>query len=352
MSCERFHGMKRGAGMQRTALCVLFFSLSSLACTPDREGPVGQPTTSATDPLPSWNDGAAKEAIVAFVTAVATPGSPSFVSGSERIATFDNDGTLWVEKPIYTGVVFALDKIRDLLPEHPEWRTTEPFQSLLEGDMEGIAAAGKDGLVQLYLAGHTGMTTQDFALLAREWADTARHARFQRLYTDLTYQPMVELVGYLQENGFKTYIVSGGGIEFMRTWTEEAYGIPPEQVIGTSVKTRFELRSGVPVLVREPDFFFVDDKEGKAVAIQKFIGRRPIAAFGNSDADIPMLQWALAGEGKRLAMLVHHTDAAREYAYDRDSHIGRLDRGLDEAGSGGWLIIDTKADWRVFFPPR
>ena len=322
-------------------------------CTPNTEEPGGSGTSSvAADPLPSWTDGASKRAIVDFVEAVTTPDRATFVPVEERIATFDNDGTLWVEQPIYSGVVFALDQIRTLLPEHPEWRTTEPFQSLLEGDMEGVARAGKEGLVELFLAGHTGMTTDEFAVMAREWADTARHPRFQRLYTELAYQPMLELLSYLRAHGFKTFIVSGGGVEFMRTWAERVYGIPPEQIVGTSIKTRFELRDGGPVLIREPEVFFFDDKEGKVVAIQKFIGRRPIAAFGNSDADIPMLQWALAGEGPRLAMLVHHTDGEREYAYDRDSHVGTLDQGLDGAEGGGWHIIDMLRDWRVVFPPH
>jgi len=333
-----------------SALFVLLLLSLVSGCAPaGQETGAGSGTAAIADPLPSWNDGPSKQAIVAFVTAVTTAGGADFVPVAERIATFDNDGTLWVEQPMYAQIAFGLGRIRELAPQHPEWQTTEPFKSLLEGDMAGVAAAGEQGLVEILLAGHTGMTTDEFAVIVESWISTARQPRFDRLYTELTYQPMVELIGYLQDSGFKTYIVSGGGIEFMRPWTERVYNIPPEQVVGSSIKTRFEMRDGSPVLVREPEVFFVDDKEGKAIGIQKFIGRRPIASFGNADADIPMLQWTLAGDGRRLAMLVHHTDAEREYAYDRDSHVGTLARGLDDAAAGGWSVIDTKNDWARFF---
>jgi phosphoserine phosphatase len=302
------------------------------------------------DPLPSWNGGAAKQAILEFVEAVTTEGGPDYVPPTERIATFDNDGTLWVESPIYTQLSFALDRIRALAPEHPEWTTTQPFQAVLEDDLDAVVASGTEGLVQLVMASHAGMTTAEFAEIVSRWIGAARHPRFERPYTDLVYHPMLELLAYLRANGFKTFIVSGGGVEFMRPWAEEAYGIPPEQMLGSSIKTVFEIRDGDPVLVRQPELFFVDDKEGKVVGIQKFIGRRPIAAFGNSDSDLPMVQWTLAGEGRRLGMIVHHTDGEREYAYDRESSVGRLARGIDEAATGGWLLIDMQRDWMHVFP--
>ncbi len=353
MLIERWDRMLMEGPVRRLipgTLLVVLLSCALPGCAPAPQDVGGVPgSISTASPLPSWNDGAAKQAIIEFVTAVTAVGSADFVPLAERIATFDNDGTLWVEQPIYAQIAFGLDRIRELAPQHPEWQSTEPFKSLLEGDMEGVAAAGEQGLVQILLAGHTGMTTDEFVGIVESWISTARQPRFDRLYTELAYLPMVELIAYLQANGFKTYIVSGGGIEFMRPWTEQVYNIPPEQVIGSSIKTTFEMRDGSPVLVRQPEVFFVDDKEGKAIGIQKFIGRRPIASFGNADADIPMLQWTLAGEGRRLAMLVHHTDAEREYAYDRDSHIGTLARGLDDAAGGGWSVIDTKSDWARFF---
>jgi len=336
--------------LRSAAFLVVLLLAVSLACAPS--GPDandGARDVVATDPLPSWNDGASKQAIMDFVAAVTSEGSAEFVPVAERIATFDNDGTLWVEQPMYTQIVFALDRIRELAPQHPEWRTTEPFKSLLEGDMEGVAAAGEQGLVQILMGSHAGMTTDEFEAIVSQWMVTARHPRFERPYTELVYQPMLELLAYLRAHDFKTYIVSGGGIEFMRPYTEAVYGIPPEQVLGSSIKTTFEMRDGIPVLVREPEVFFIDDKEGKPVGIQKFIGRRPIAAFGNSDGDLAMLQWTLAGTGRRLAMIVHHTDAEREFAYDRDSHVGKLVRGLDDAASGGWSLIDMRTDWAQVF---
>jgi phosphoglycolate phosphatase-like HAD superfamily hydrolase len=303
----------------------------------------------STDPLPSWNDGPRKAAIIEFVSAVTNWVGSDFVPVPERIATFDNDGTLWIEQPIYTQVQFALDRVRELAPDHPEWETTQPFQAVLEGDQEALLASGKKGLVQIIAATHAGMTTDEFEEIASAWIASAHHPRFDRVYTELVYQPMLELLEYLRSARFKVYIVSGGGVEFMRPWTERVYRIPPEQVIGSSIVTTFEWRGGEPVLVRQPEIFFVDDKEGKPIGIQKFIGRRPIASFGNADADIPMLQWTLAGDGARLAMIVHHTDDEREYAYDRDSHIGKLSRGLDEASAGGWLLIDMKNDWGKVF---
>jgi phosphoserine phosphatase len=301
------------------------------------------------EPLPSWNDSESRHQIVAFVEAVTDPGSPDFVPAQERIAVFDNDGTLWSEQPVYVQLVFALDRVRALADENPGWRTTQPFQAALEGDIEALIAAGKPGLLELLMASHAGMTTTEFAAIVLDWIASARHPRFERPFTELVYQPMLELLDYLRDNGFQTWIVSGGGIEFMRPWAFEVYGVPPEQVIGSSIKTRFELRDGEPVLVRLPEVNFIDDKEGKPVAINQFIGRRPIAAFGNSDGDLQMLQWTTAGEGRRLGVILRHTDAGREWAYDRESHVGRLDKALDEADERGWVVVDMKEDWgRVY----
>jgi phosphoserine phosphatase len=300
-------------------------------------------------PLPSWNDSESRNQIISFVGAVTDPGSPDFVPALERIAVFDNDGTLWSEQPVYFQLVFAIDRVRALAADNPEWKTTQPFQTALEGDMEALVAAGKPGLLELLMASHAGVTTTEFAAIVLDWIASARHPRFDRPFTELVYQPMLELLDYLRDNGFQTWVVSGGGIEFMRPWAYGVYGVPPEQVIGSSIKTRFELRDGEPVLVRLPEINFIDDKEGKPVAINQFIGRRPIAAFGNSDGDLQMLQWTTAGEGRRLGVIIRHTDAEREWAYDRESHIGRLDQALDEAAELGWVVVDMKEDWgRVY----
>jgi hypothetical protein len=304
----------------------------------------------AAEPLPSWNEGQAKRAIVDFVQRVTTAGGVDFVPVPERIAVFDNDGTLWAEKPMYVQLAFALDRVKALAPEHPEWQNQQPFKAALEGDLKTVAAGGEHALLELVMATHAGMTTNAFAQVVTDWLATARHPRFNRLYTELVYQPMLELLAYLRTNGFKTFIVSGGGIEFMRPWTEKVYGIPPEQVIGSSIKTRFELHDGTPVLVRLPEINFIDDKAGKPVGIQMHIGRRPIAAFGNSDGDLQMIQWTTAGSGARFGLIVHHTDADREYAYDRQSSIGRLDKALDEAKRQGWTVVDIKQDWMRIFP--
>jgi phosphoserine phosphatase len=313
----------------------------------------GRPVVSqqVTDPLPSWNDGPAKKAIIEFVARVTKEGGPEFVPPAERIATFDNDGTLWSEQPIYFQFAFALDRVKALAPQHPEWKTQQPFKAVLDGDMKALVASGEKGLVELVMATHTGMTTDEFAKTAADWLATARHPRFARPYTDLVYQPMLELMNYLRENGFKTFIVSGGTVEFMRAFTERIYGIPPEQVVGTTFATQFEMRDdGKPVLVRQSKIEFIDDGPGKPVGINKFIGRRPILAFGNSDGDQQMLQWTAAGSGARLMGLVHHTDAEREWAYDRKSHIGRLDKALDEATARGWVVVDMKQSWKVIYP--
>ncbi|MFZ0467981.1 MAG: HAD family hydrolase [Thiogranum sp.] len=304
----------------------------------------------AADPLPSWAEGASKGAVIEFVQQVTTAGSPDFVAADQRIAVLDNDGTLWTEKPAYFQLLFAIDRIRELAPQHPEWKTTQPFKAVLDDDLDALADSGEKGLIQLVMASHAGMTTTEFEQIVLEWLKGARHPLFKRPYTELVYQPMLELLDYLRANGFKTFIVSGGGIEFMRPWVEAVYGIPPEQVVGSSIKVRFELRDGEPVLVRLPEVDFIDDKAGKPVGIHKFIGRRPIAAFGNSDGDLQMLQWTAAGEGKRFMLLVHHTDAEREYAYDRKSHVGKLDKALGEARQRGWTVVDMKRDWNVIYP--
>ncbi len=307
-------------------------------------------TLSTADPLASWNDGGAKKAVVEFVAKVTKDGSLDFVPAAERIAVFDNDGTLWAEQPMYFQFVFALDRVKALGPQHPEWQTQEPFASLLKGDMKAALAGGEHALGQLMMATHAGMTTDEFSKIVTDWIATAKHPKTGRLFTEMVYQPMLELLGYLRASGFKTYIVSGGGIEFMRPWAERVYGIPPEQVIGSSIKTKFELRDGRPVLVRLPEVNFVDDGPGKPVGIQMQIGRRPLAAFGNSDGDLQMLQWTAAGPGPRFCLYVRHTDGEREWAYDRASGIGRLDKGLDEATVRGWTVVDMKADWKRMFP--
>ncbi|MCW5558325.1 MAG: haloacid dehalogenase-like hydrolase, partial [Verrucomicrobiae bacterium] len=273
----------------------------------------------AEDPLPSWSDTAPKKAIVAFVEKVTKEGSPDFVPPAERIAVFDNDGTLWAEQPAYFQLLFVFDRVKALAPQHPEWREKEPFASLLKGDMKAVAAAGEQGALTMLAATHTGMTTEEFTRTVTEWITTAKHPKTGRLYTEMVYQPMLELLGFLRAKGFKTFIVSGGGIEFMRPWAERVYGIPPEQVVGSSVKLKFEIRAGKPALVKLPEVDLIDDKEGKPVGIQSHIGRRPLMAFGNSDGDLQMLQWTTAGSGARFGLIVHHTDAAREWAYDRAS---------------------------------
>lgn len=302
------------------------------------------------DPLPSWNDGKSKQSIVEFVTKVTKKGSPDFVSIPERIATFDNDGNLWAEQPMYFQLYFAADRIKALAPQNPQWKTEEPFASLLKGDTKGVLAGGMKSVGEIIMASHAGMTTEEFEEIVTDWLASARHPVTKRPYTEMVYQPMLELLAYLRANDFKTFIVSGGGIEFMRPWTESVYGIPPEQVIGSSIKTQFKIDDGKPVLVRLPEVNFVDDKEGKPIGINSHIGRRPIIASGNSDGDLQMMQYTAAGEGPRLMIYLHHTDAEREWAYDRDAHIGKLDKGLDEAQEKGWTVIDMKQDWKVIFP--
>ena len=306
--------------------------------------------TAVTDPLPSWNDTATKKAIATFVERVTKEGSPDFVPPAERIATFDNDGTLWAEQPIYFQLAFALDRVKVLAPQHPEWKDKEPFASLLRDDLKGALAGGEAAIFQIVTVTHSGMTTVEFDQIVRDWIATAKHPVTKRLYTEMIYQPMLELLAYLRANGFKTFIVSGGGIDFMRVFAERVYGIPPEQIVGSSGKLDFELRDGKPVLMKLPELNFNDDKAGKPVGIQMHIGRRPIAAFGNSDGDLQMLEWARGGAGVRFALIVHHTDAEREWAYDRKSSIGHLDKALDAAQAESWTVVDMKNDWKTIFP--
>lgn len=306
---------------------------------------------SSANSLPSWNDGPTRQAITSFVEKTTKPGSPDYVVPEKRIAVFDNDGTLWSEQPVYVQMAFMVDRIRAMAKDNPEWKNQQPFKAVLDGDMKALMKAGEKGLVQLIGATHAGMSVDEFHYMVLQWLATARHPKTGRLYTEMVYQPMVELLAYLRGHGYKTYIVSGGGVEFMRPWVEKVYGIPPEQVIGSSIKTRYEIQDDVPRLVRLPEINFIDDKSGKPVGINQHIGRRPVMAFGNSDGDLQMLQWTTTAKGPSLGAIVHHTDDVREVAYDRKSHVGKLDQALDMAPQEGWLLIDMKKDWKTVFPP-
>lgn len=304
------------------------------------------------EPLASWKETGNKKAIQEFVKSVTDKNSPNYVPPAQRIAVFDNDGTLWGEKPFYYQLFYALDRIKELAPKHPEWKKKEPYASVLKGETEKALAGGEKALLELVMASHSGMTTEEFSASVKKWLSTARHPETKRPYTKMVYQPMLELLDYLRANEFKTFIVSGGGIEFLRVFAEDVYNIPPEQIVGSSIKTKFEIRNGVPVLVKQPELNFIDDKEGKPIGINRYIGRRPIAAFGNSDGDLQMLQWTAAGSGKRFPLIVRHTDDKREWAYDRKSHVGKLDKALDEAAKNNWTVIDMKKDWKTIYPPE
>jgi hypothetical protein len=307
-------------------------------------------TISAADPLPSWNGTGPKQAITAFVEKVTKEGSPDFVAPAARIATFDNDGCLWAEQPMYFQAFFIFDRIKTLAPQHPEWKEKEPFASVLRGDVKSALAGGEKALLEMAMATHAGMTSDEFEKIVSDWITTAKHPKTGKLFTEMVYQPMLEVLSYLRANGFKTFIVSGGGIEFMRPWAERVYGVPPEQVVGSSIKTKYEVRDGKPVIIRLPDLNFIDDKEGKPIGIHQHIGRRPVMAFGNSDGDFQMLEWTTSGKGPRFSLIIHHTDAEREWAYDRESHIGKLAKGLDEAATKGWTVVSMKDDWKTIFP--
>jgi len=327
-------------------LLFVFFLFSS-ACSQHK---ASNALEKSVDPLPSWNEGAAKSAIMAFVEDVTNPQSQNYVDVPDRIATFDNDGNLWSEQPLYFQMIFALDRVKQLAPEHPEWKDEQPYKAVLEDDMTALMESGEHGILKLVMATHAGMTIDKFEAIVKNWLGTSRHPRFDKPYNELIYQPMLELLDYLRENDFKTFIVSGGGVDFMRAWVEDVYGIPKDQVVGSTGKTELVMEDGQPVIRKLPELDFIDDKEGKPLGINKFIGRRPIFASGNSDGDLQMLQWTAAGEGARFMLYVHHTDSVREWAYDRDSHIGRLDKGLDEAHEKGWTVIDMEKDWKVIYP--
>jgi phosphoserine phosphatase len=318
-------------------ITILFFS-----CTEKQNESV--------DPLPSWNEGAAKKSIIEFVSKTTTEGNADFIPAGDRIAVFDNDGTLWSEMPFYFQLAFTLDRVKAMAPDHPEWKDKQPFKAVLENDLKTVMESGMKELMEIVMTTHAGMTTLEFEQIVTDWINTAKHPKTGMLYKDMVFQPMLELLDYLRENGFKTYIVSGGGIEFMRPWTEQVYGVPAEQVIGSSIKVKYEMTTAGPVLMRLPEINFIDDKDGKPVAINQFIGKRPLAAFGNSDGDLEMLQWTSAGDGKRLMLIVHHTDAEREWAYDRKSEIGKLDKALDAAIKNGWIVVDMKNDWKKIYP--
>ena len=331
----------------KCVVAIVLLSGSSCARAPD---PVPSDSAPAVDPLPSWNDGVAKRSILDFVQRVTTQGGPDFVPPAERIATFDNDGTLWSEKPVPFQLLFAFDRVKAMAPERPDWRTKQPFASILKGDMAGVGASGEKGILSLVAATHTGMTTEDFSRSVEDWITTAKHPTTGLLYSEMVYQPMLEVLAYLRANGFKTFIVSGGGVEFMRPWAERVYGVPPEQVVGSAGKLKLEVRDGRQVLVKLAEIDLIDDKEGKPVGIQSRIGRRPIAAFGNSDGDLQMLQWATAGAGARFALFVHHDDAEREFAYDRDDKLQQFSVGWDTAQARGWTVVSMKNDWKVVYP--
>lgn len=309
-------------------------------------------STLTADPLPSWNGTSTKQAIVAFVEKVTTKDSPDYVVPAERIATFDNDGCLWSEQPMYFQAFYIFDRIKTLAPQHPEWKEKEPFASVLKGDPKSALAGGEHAILEMAMATHAGLTADEFSSTISDWLTTSKHPKTGLRYHQMVYQPMLELLAYLRANDFKTFIVSGGGIDFMRVFAEETYGIPPEQVIGSSIKAKYELRDGKPVIAKIPELDFIDDKAGKPVGIYQHIGRRPIFAAGNSDGDFEMLEWTTSGDGARFGLYVHHTDAEREWAYDRESHVGQLARGLDEAPKRGWTVIDMKNDWKTIYPAQ
>lgn len=324
---------------------LIFSVLFMIACQVDKNE---QQTIS--DPLPSWNEGVAKDEIIQFVETSTDPLNANYIEIEDRIATFDNDGTLWSEQPMYFQLSFAIDRIKAMAADHPEWNEEEPYKSVLNGDLNGLMEQGMHGLLTLVMATHAGITTDEFDAIVEDWLKNAKHPKFNKPYNELVYQPMLELLEYLRKNNFKTFIVSGGGIDFMRVWTEEVYGIPKNQVFGSSIKTKFDYNNGQPVIRRLAEIDFIDDKEGKPAGIQRFIGRRPVFAAGNSDGDLQMVQWTTSGEGQRFGLYIHHTDAEREYAYDRVSSIGHFDKAWDEAKEKGWTIVDMKTDWKVIYP--
>ena len=339
--------------MKKTVLLLFFLSLLAACNTSSEKAPAAEENKkniAVTDPLPSWNDNASKKAIMSYVEDVTNKNSANFIPIGDRISTFDNDGNLWSEQPAYFQLFFAIDRIKAMAADNPEWKEKQPFKSAIDGDMKTLASFGEHGLLELVMASHSGMTTADFEIIVKDWLSTAEHPRFEKPYTELVYQPMLELLNYLRANDFKTFIVSGGGVEFMRPWVYEVYGIPADQVVGSSIATEFDYNDGNPVIKRLPKLDFIDDKEGKPIGIHKFIGKKPVFASGNSDGDLQMLQWTDSNKYKSFQLYLHHTDAEREWAYDRDSHIGKLDKGLDEANDKGWTVIDMKNDWKLIYP--
>lgn len=330
---------------------LLGFAIIGCQPEPQEQAEVAVEEVVSVDPLPSWNEGVTKKAIMDFVEKTTTEGSADFVEVKNRIATFDNDGNLWSEQPMYFQLIFAIDRIKAMAPDHPEWRQKEPFKSILEGNLEKALAGGTSAILSLMMTTHAGMTTDEFAKTVEDWLATAKHPKTGKAYNQMIYQPMLELMKYLRAHDYKTFIVSGGGIDFMRVWVEKAYGIPPYQVVGSSNKVKYEVQEdGTPVLIKEPELNFIDDKEGKPVGIYQHIGMRPVFASGNSDGDYQMLQYTTSGDGPRFGLLLHHTDSVREFAYDRDSHIGQLNKGLDDAEKMGWTVIDMKNDWNKIYP--
>jgi hypothetical protein len=330
-------------------IMALMLLLNTGCKNTDNQKKENNTTSQTSNPLPSWNETEHKKAIISFVEKVTTKGSPDFVPIAERIATFDNDGTLWPEKPMYFQMVFTFDRIKAMAPNHPEWKNKQPFKAVLENDYKTVFESGLESIDNLVMTVSADYTSDEFTKVVKDWIDTAKYPGTGKLYTEMVFQPMLELLAYLRNNGFKTYIVSGGSAEFMRPWVEKVYGIPPEQTIGTSIKMKFEMRNGKPVLVQIPEIFLADDNVGKPVGIYQFIGRRPIASFGNSDGDLQMMQWTMDGSGSRFALFVHHTDSVREYAYDRDSRFWLFDKALDEANAKGWTVVDMKNDWKVIY---
>jgi len=329
-------------------LTFLFFVIAIFSCKPQSEKGSSS-SVEKTDPLPTWNEGQVKQSIISFVEAVTVETSPDFIKSADRIAVFDNDGTLWAEQPYYFQLQFAIDRVKALAPEHPEWKENKLIQAVLADDINTVLSFGEKGLMELIMTTHAGMTTDEFSQIVKDWIITAKHPKTGKLYKEMVYQPMLEVLDYLRANGFKTWIVSGGGVDFLRPWTEEVYGIPADQVIGSSIKAAYEMRDGKPVLIKLPEINFIDDKEGKPVGIYQYIGKKPVAAFGNSDGDLQMLQYTASNHLKSLCVYIHHTDSVREWAYDRESHIGKLDKGLDEAIAKGWTVVDMKTDWKKIY---
>ncbi|MGI9530922.1 HAD family hydrolase [Lutimonas sp.] len=333
-----------------TVMSVILIVVLSCNTTSHEEKSLEKDQIKDTDPLPSWNDVSSKRNIITYVEAVTSRNSEDFIPVKDRIATFDNDGNLWSEQPLYFQLFFAIDRVKALAVDHPEWKNTQPFQAVLENDMAELAKQGEHGLITLVMATHAGKTTDEFDQDVKQWIKNAKHPQKNVSYDQLVYQPMLELLQYLRDNGFKTYIVSGGGVDFMRAFVTDIYGIPEEQILGSRIKTSFDYNNGAPVIHRLPELDFIDDKEGKPLNIQKIIGKKPVFSSGNSDGDLQMMQWTASNSYKSFMLYVHHTDSIREWSYDRNSHIGKLDKGLDQARRDGWTVIDMKSDWKIIYP--